>query len=107
MTELTSLIMNYSLVYGCFPGTGVKADTKMCKDICEALLKGLGADMYSEFPHFMESIKGDDVNFEINSSTTLQPLRLYYSRNVVEELQGYVFVFTHLEGLGDWEGTES
>ena len=69
--ELQKLVLNYSLVYGCMPGTGVKADTKMCKDVSEALLKGIGADMYTQFPHFMESIKGDDVNFEINSSATL------------------------------------
>ena len=76
----------------------------MCKDVCEALIKGLNADMFSVFPHFMESLKGFDANFEMNSSATLQPLRLYYSHNVVREVHGYIFVFTHLEGLGEWTG---
>ena len=54
MIELTDLL-NYSLVFGCAPGFGVKANTKMCKDVREALLNGLNTDMFSVFPHFMES----------------------------------------------------
>ena len=55
----------------------------MCKDVSKALLDGLNAELFSEFPHFMESLKGNDVNFEINSSATLQPLRLFYSNGIV------------------------
>ena len=54
--ELQKLVLNYSLVYGCMPGTGVKADTKMCKDVSDALLKGLNEDMYAVFPFFIEGL---------------------------------------------------
>ena len=103
MIELTDLL-NYSLVFGCSPGTGVKADTKMCKNVREALLNALNSDMFSVFPHFMESLKGDDANFEMNSSATLQPLRLYYSHHVPQEVLGYIFVFSRLKGFGGSRG---
>ena len=78
----------------------------MCRDVCEALPQGLNRDMYSEFPLFIESVQGTDTNFELVTSTTLKPLRLYYSHHVVQEVLGYIFVFTRLEGFRDWTGTE-
>ena len=49
-------VQSFSLIFGCKPGFGVESNTKMCEDICNALLQGLNGDMYSEFPLFMESI---------------------------------------------------
>ena len=45
---------------------------------------------------------GNDANFEMVLSNTLQPLRLIYEHNVVTRSIGVVFVHTHLNGvLGD------
>ena len=85
-------VQSFSLIFGCKPGFGVVSNTKMCEDICNALLEGLNGDMYSEFPLFMESIMSSDANFELAQSTTLRPLRFYYSYNVATRIYGYIFV---------------
>ena len=78
----------------------------MMFDISFALLKGCSADFTCEFPDVLESLTGTDVNFELVTSATLRPLKLFYEHNVARVLRGYVFVQEHLDDVGEWEGTE-
>ena len=71
----------------------------MFAEISEALLKGLDGDMTCTFPDFIKDIRGKDANYEFASSSTLPPLRLEYTYNIVTETRGLVFVNTHLNGL--------
>ena len=58
------------------------------------------------FPDVLENLQGSDNNFELVTSSTLKPLKMFYVHNVARVLRGYVFVQESLEGVGDWEGTE-
>ena len=98
--------MSYALVFGCSPSTGVTAATRFMYDISQALIDGLTVDMTCTFPDVLESLQGQDNNFEMLTSSTLKPLRMFYGHNVVRILRGYVFVQEGLEGFGDWEGPE-
>ena len=44
------------------------------------------------FPDCIESMKGEDVNFELVTSSTLRSLRLLYDYNVATEFHAYIFV---------------
>ena len=89
----------------------------MFAEISEALLKGLDGNMTCTFPDFIKDIRGKDANYEFASSSTLPPLRLEYTYNIVTETRGLVFVNTHLIGFevrkynltgfkDIWSGTE-
>ena len=82
----------FSFGFGCTPGTGVSANTTMCRDICEAMLNALREDMTCIYPEAVEAIQGKDANFEFSNSSTLKPLLLFYTHNVINEIHGYVFV---------------
>ena len=98
--------MSFALVFGCSPSTGVDAATRFMYDISQALIDGLTIEMTCTFPDVLESLQGSDNAFEMVTSSTLRPLRMFYGHNVVRILRGYVFVQEGLEGVGDWEGTE-
>ena len=79
----------------------------MCRDICEAMLEALTEEMTCTYPEAVEAIQGRDANFEFVNSSTLKPLLLFYTHNVVTEMYGYVFVQDHLDNFEHlWEGTE-
>jgi len=98
--------MSFALVFGCSPSTGVTAATRFMYDISQALLDGCTQEMTCTFPDVLESLQGSDNNFEMVTSSTLKPLRMFYGHNVVRILRGYIFIQEGLEGFGDWEGTE-
>ena len=94
--------MSFALVFGCSPSTGVDAATRFMYDISQALLDGCTAEMTCTFPDVLESLQGSDNAFEMVTSSTLKPLRIFYGHNFVRILRGYVFVQEGLEGLRDW-----
>ena len=76
-------------------------------DISKALQNELdGNSLTCVFPNAIDSLKGSDVNFELVTSSTCRPLRLFYSYNLVHERKFVTFVQTHLKGVGAWSGTE-
>ena len=75
-------------------------------DVSDALRDGVTNEMTCIFPDVLENLEGSDNNFEIVTSSTLKPLKMFYEHNVARILRGYVFVQESLEGVGDWEGTE-
>ena len=52
-----------------------------------------------DFPTCFDGMKGDDANFEMVASNTLQPMRLPYSFNVVTKSEAVIFLNTHTGGL--------
>ena len=70
--------VSFALVFGCSPSTGVRADTQMLFDISKALIEGLTDEMTCTFPDVLDSLMGQDNNFELVTSSTLKPLTLFY-----------------------------
>ena len=94
----------YTLVYGCPPGSGVAAETKMMYDISDAFLNGVDDNMICAFPELLDHLVGTDVNFELLVSSNIQTLRLFYIHNSVWTTIGLVFVQTQLKGFGEYVG---
>ena len=64
----------------------------MLYDLSDALRLGCEEDMTITFPDVLVSLQGSDVNFELVTSSTLRPLKLFYLHHVVWMLRAYVFV---------------
>lgn len=69
----------------------------MSNDVVNALLGKLDwITLYVDFPKVFEQLRGQDANFEIVQSNTLQPIRLFYVAVVAIAL-GIVFIHTHVK----------
>ena len=67
-SELNKDLQNFSMVYGCRPGSGVRADTKMIEDVANTFAKQYDRDTLSAiFPRILDDLKGKDANFEMIS----------------------------------------
>ena len=64
---------NFAFFFGCRTNENVKSDTKMIKDVADALLSEYDTnyDFSVEFPKVFESLAGSDANFEAITSSTL------------------------------------
>jgi hypothetical protein len=107
-------IINFALVFGCSPSVGINADSKFMKNACENIERSMNARMTVIFPDCLESMQGEDCNFELATSSTLKPLHLVFAFHIAAYAIGYVFVQEKLNGLingkkencEDWKGTE-
>ena len=54
-----------------------------------------------EFPACFDELRGNDVQFEMVASNSLQSVRLAYSHNVVTQSVAIIFVNTYTGGLLD------
>ena len=85
---------NLILVFGCPPSVGVKANTKMCYDLANALDAGYEKARFTlQIPEVFELLEGRDNAFEMIQSNSLQPLGLVYQHNVMTKSIGVVFTF--------------
>ena len=83
---------NFIFLYGCRPSAGVKANTTMIKDILNALINSADRINFTVLlPQALDQLKGNDASFETASSSTLQPLKLYYVKGVATKSLGIVF----------------
>jgi hypothetical protein len=78
----------------------------MMSDLERSFRDGLTSEFTCTFPSVIDRIRGSDVNFELVSSSTLRPLRLFYVYNVVSRTYGYVFAWEGLPGKYDYYGKE-
>ena len=70
------------MFFGCRPALGVLADTTMVKDVVDILLVRYNRRTFAvQFPNCFDDLKGNDANFEMVASNTLQPILLEYSYN--------------------------
>ena len=74
----------------------------MMSDLERSFRDGLTSEFTCTFPAVIDRIKGSDVNFELVSSSTLRPLRLFYVYNVVSRTYGYVFAWEGIPGKFGW-----
>lgn len=89
---------NVVLFFGCMPGLVVDAQTKMIKDVVEILKKRYSkTDFFVQFPDCFSDIIGQDVNFEMVASNTLQPVNFLYCHNIVTHSIAAIFVSTKLD----------
>ena len=72
----------------------------MVKDVVKVLLtKYDPKTMTIELPNAFEHLKGQDANFEMVTSNTIQPIKLSYSHNIVARSIATIFVNTDCNGL--------
>ena len=65
----------------------------MIKEITDLMLEAYERNFFSlTFPKVLDQMYSGDANFETSASNTLQPLRIYYSHNVVTHSVGIIFV---------------
>ena len=77
---------NFAMFFGCRPALGVLADTTMVKDVVDILLVRYNRRTFAvQFPNCFDDLKGNDANFEMVASNTLQPLLLEYTYNKTEK----------------------
>ena len=57
------------------------------------------------FPNVIESLTGSDANYELVTSSTISPLKLFWSG--ATKLIIVIFYQSKLQGLYDWTGTEN
>lgn len=85
-------------MFGCKPSDGVMIDTKMIFDVRHVMEHRLNRKkLILEIPDVFEQLKGQDTNFEMTSSNTLQKLELPYRNNIVSKSKGIVFVTDRIE----------
>ena len=85
-------------MFGCKPSDGVLIDTKMINDVRHVMEHRLNRKKLTlEIPAVFEQLKGQDANFEMTSSNTLQKLELPYRNNIVSKSRGIVFVTDGIE----------
>ena len=93
-----TIMQHFALIYGCAPGLGVLANTKMIDDVTDALLHKYDKESLTcEFPSVFDDLAGSDTNFEMVASNTMQTLKLFYSHNIVSKSTGVVFVQPKLD----------
>ena len=73
-------------------------------EICTQLYFSYDSNMTCTFPDVLENMKGKDATFELVTSSTIRPCRLFYSHNVITEKIAFIIIQTHLKGLLQWEG---
>ena len=72
----------------------------MVRDIVKMLTKSFNHDTLTvQLPDSFEQLKGEDSNFEMVTSNTIQPVRLSFRHNIVARSVGVVLVNTHCKGL--------
>lgn len=71
----------------------------MIEDVQQAFLKKFDKDtMTCEFPDILDHLQGQDANFEMVTSNTIQTLKLSYQHNIIGKTLAVIFVATELEG---------
>ena len=72
-TAATIELQNFLLMWGCRPSSAVNANTKMIAEIVNVLLTKLDRNTLTiQLPQAFEHLKGEDANFEMVTSNTIQ-----------------------------------
>ena len=93
-------MQNFIFIWGCRPSAGVAAQTAMVEELVQMLSKKCDRDtMTIELPYAFQNMVGKDANYEIVTSSTIQPILLSYSHNVANHTIAYIFVNTGCKEL--------
>jgi len=97
---------NFALCFGCKPSQGVLAKTQMVPDVCKILLEEYDRTTFCvQFTSCFDDLKGSDANFEMVASNTLQPVKMFWSHNIVASSAAVIFVHTKAINL-PYEGAK-
>ena len=79
----------------------------MVKDVVRILLEDYSRTNFSiQIPDCFDILKGTDANFELVAASTMQPVRVYYTNNIVTKSIAIIFGHTNVNGLEYEEATE-
>ena len=91
---------NIVIFFGTKPGLGVAANTKMIRDVAQIFLTQYSRVTFTVgIPRCFDVMKGEDVNFEMVASNTLQPINVEHRHNFATYTRAIIFVHTHLKAL--------
>ena len=92
---------NVAIVFGCQPANLIDKNTQMVHDTKNALEQRFDKKTLTlEIPKVFEFLKGQDANFELTTSSTLQTLELPYRDNIVAKSHALVFQTDELSRPG-------
>ena len=84
--------VNLLIVFGCRPSAGVKANTKMVKNILLAFVENADKlNCVTLIPWALDFINSSDAQFETASSSKIQTLQLFYRHDTINDSIGIVF----------------
>ena len=86
-------IENIILIFGTRPEEGVNMDTEMVNEIAAVMNSKLDkTNFFIKLPDVFDKLKSKDAKFEMVVSGTIQPLKLFYSENVITHSKAVIFV---------------
>ena len=91
------------LLFGARGGSGVNADTAMCLEISDILMRYNRRDLLTLIPEAFENFQSQDASFETIVSSTSQVLSLQFRGNIVETSIAVIFVMTELLGYREYD----
>ena len=84
---------NFMFVVGSSPGTGVKKDTKLIRDVLTKFKESFNKrTLMLNFPEVMQQFQGTDTKAEIITSSMLQPMRISIGGYKIKDASVYIFV---------------
>ena len=93
-------MQNFIFIWGCRPSSGVDAETVMVAELAQMLGTKCNRDnMTIELPFAFQNMVGQDANFEMVTSNTIQPILLHYQHNVASHTIAYIFINTKCKDL--------
>ena len=93
-------MQNFIFIWGCRPSSGVDAETVMVAELAQMLGTKCNRDnMTIELPFAFQNMVGQDANFEMVTSNTIQPILLSYQHNVASHTIAYIFINTKCKDL--------
>ena len=98
---------NIVLMFGARGGSGVNANTAMCKEIADILMRFDRRTLRTYIPTAFENFSGADASFETIVSSTSQVLALEFRGDIVERSVAVIFLSTHLNGYEEYQDAEN
>ena len=81
----------------------MNADTAMCLEISEILMKFDRRSLITMIPAAFENFLSQDASFETIVSSTSQILALRFRGDIVERSVAVIFLMTSLDGYGEYQ----
>ena len=84
---------NFIIFFGCKPSAGVDLKTKMVHDIAVIMESRFDPKTLSlHIPIVFDQLKSEDAQLEMVTSNLIQPMRLFYSENIISHTRAVIFV---------------
>jgi hypothetical protein len=97
---------NTVLLFGARGGSGVNANTAMCREIADILMRYDRHSLQSFIPTAFEMFSGQDASFEMIVSSTAQVCALDFTGDIVERLVAVIFLTTELLGYSEYKAAK-